>query len=304
MALRLAYGMDWHGLATKQCGVLYVAGEGAPGLGKRVKGWRREHALEGAEAPFLLLPTAVQLLEDKEREKLCRTIVAAKERAGFPICLTIIDTVSRAIAGQDENSQEAMSLFVGACAEIQVFTGGAVIGVHHSGKDTSKGMRGSTVLLGGCDASIRITKDELNDNQVMIDCEKQKDAEQIAPVHMTMKKVEWAWALGNEESTLVPLKTAPEERPERKLSRPEADRVLLHIDEGWSAKTPWALTTQSKRRGRYLPKWMMETFGLTHAVAEGYVIDWQQNGYIKSELCDVRNNVSGFRVLKHLEPDT
>ena len=38
-SLRLAFGMDWHGTKTKRCGVLYIAGEGSRGLGKRVKGY-------------------------------------------------------------------------------------------------------------------------------------------------------------------------------------------------------------------------------------------------------------------------
>jgi RecA-family ATPase len=302
MALRLSFGMDWHGTPTKRCGVLYIAGEGARGLGKRVKGWRREHGLEGADAPFLLLPVAVQLLDAKEREKLTRTIAAAIARAGFEIGLVIVDTVSRSIAGQDENGQEAMSLFVGACGEIQVSTGGAVIGVHHAGKDSSRGMRGSTVLLGGCDASLKVSKSE--DQRVTIEVEKQKDDEEAENMYMMMKKVEWEVGLGKQESTLVPLKASAQEAKEtKKLSRDEADQIFDLIDEGWNRKTPWALTPQSKRRGRYLPDRMADEFGITHDAALFYVQGWQQRDYLLSEVCDPRNDVSGLRVLKRLEAD-
>lgn len=192
MALRLTFGMDWHGTTVKPTGVLYIAGEGARGIGKRVKGWRRHHGLEGADAPFLLLPVAVQLLNAEERTKLIHTINLAKERAGSEIGLVVIDTVSRALAGADENAQNEMSAFVDGCAAVQRHIGGAVIGVHHSGKDKDKGMRGSTVLLGACDSSIRVSKEE---QLVTIKTEKQKDAEEASPIYMKMEKVEWASGL-------------------------------------------------------------------------------------------------------------
>lgn len=300
MALRLACGMDWHGTNASQCGVLYIAGEGARGLGKRVKGWRREHALEGVDAPFLLLPIAVQLLDPKERAKLCRTIDAAKARAGFPIGLVIIDTVSRAIAGQDENGQEAMSLFVGACGEIQVHTGGAVIGVHHSGKDSSRGMRGSTVLLGGCDASLKITKDEAQ--RVTIEVEKQKDAEEAAPIYMAMKKVEWASGLGKEESTLVPVKgERAEEKIDKGLTRRQIQRVFDEIDAAWLKKKPWSIYPQARPAGRYLPAWMAVELGCKEAEAVSYLSSWQMNDMLSMDEIDTHTKARGLRVLRRME---
>jgi hypothetical protein len=302
MALRIAFGMDWHGTNTRRCGVLYIAGEGSRGLGKRVKGWRREHALEGADAPFLLLPLAVQMLDPKDRAKLCRTIDAAKLRAGFDIALVVIDTVSRAIAGQDENGQEAMSLFVGGCAEIQLHTGGAVIGVHHAGKDKERGMRGSTVLLGGCDASLKIEKSI--EQRVEIKVEKQKDAEEAQPIHMQMRKVEWAQGLSNEESTLVPF-LAPRisAQDEKQLSKKDVTQIFEMVSHGWGEGSPWGNQVQAKRRGKYLPSKMAEMFGVSEASAERYIEDWQTNDYLRTELCDSRNRVSGLRVLKLLEQD-
>jgi hypothetical protein len=304
MALRVAFGMDWHGMSTRKVGVLYIAGEGSRGLGKRVKGWRREHALEGADAPFLLLPVAVQMLEPKERAKLCRTIDAAKARAGFDIALTIIDTVSRAIAGQDENGQEAMSQFVGGCAEIQLHTGGAVIGVHHSGKDKERGMRGSTVLLGGCDASLKITKSI--EHRVTINVEKQKDAEEAAPIHMELKKVEWATGFGKEESTLVPFKAVAFAEPliaDRALAKNQADRTFDEIDRAWALENPWFFTAQSKAKGRYLPHWMVENFEISLKVAEEAVRLWLQREYLREEIYSRKTRAQALKVLKRLERD-
>lgn len=299
MALRIAFGLPWHDLTTKQIGVLYIAGEGARGLGKRIKGWRKEHGLEGADAPFLLLPVAVQLLDPKEVEKLRRTIVAAIERAGFHIGLVIVDTVSRAIAGQDENGQESMSMFIKACADIQAQIGGAVIGVHHSGKDSSRGMRGSTVLLGGCDASLKVTK---NEQTVTIETEKQKDAEQAEPIYLTMKKVEWVQGLGKEESTLVPIRgEKPAEPSGAYLGKENRVILLREIASAWMRNKPWSSKPQTRAGGRYLPAWMASKFGMKEREAQSLLEDWLINEIIGIEVYDAGSKASGLRVLNHPE---
>lgn len=299
MALRIAFGMDWHGTPTKGAGVLYIAGEGARGLGKRVKGWRREHAMEGVEAPFLLLPVAVQLLEPKDRAKLLRTIDAAVARAGFPIGLVIVDTVSRALAGQDENGQESMSMFVAACGEIQVHTGGAVIGVHHSGKDKERGMRGSTVLLGGCDASIKVTK---NGEIAMLKTEKQKDAEEASPISFTLKKIEWAAGFDKPESTLVPFKTETAPQPEmRGLSRAQCRRVLDEIDSAWLKGKPWSMSPQTRSAGRYLPAWLYSEFGMSEDTAKTLMGEWQMREILEEGIADNHAKRKGLSVLNRPE---
>ena len=47
---------------------------------------------------------------------------------------------------------------------------------------------------------------------------------------------------------------------------------------------------------------MADRFGITEQVAERYVEGWQRENYLRPEVCDTRNKVSGLRVLKMLEP--
>lgn len=295
MALRLAFAMDWHGTPAHPTGVLYIAGEGARGLGKRVTGWRREHAMEGVEAPFLLLPAAVQLLDDSQRARLCRTITAAKDRAGFLIGLVVIDTVSRAIAGADENGQETMSLFVKACAEIQAHCGGAVLAVHHSGKDKDRGMRGSTVLLGGCDASIRLTKEE---GLVTLTVEKQKDAEEVAPVSFAMKQVAWVSGVAGQISTLVPVRTERSSACRIGITSHDIEEIFEAVDAAWLRNDPWSVAPQSRRNGRYLPAWISETYEVTEAFALDLVSGWQMRGQMVTEAPLVAGRRTGLRLVK------
>jgi len=93
-----------------------------------------------------------------------------------------VDTVARALLGGDENSSTDMGLFVDACDAIRKRFNCALLAVHHSGKDVTRGLRGSNALLGGIDTSILMNPLEGDDGQRIseIKIEKQKDAEPVA----------------------------------------------------------------------------------------------------------------------------
>jgi hypothetical protein len=182
-ALSIAHGRAWQGRHNVTAGsVLYIAGEGVGGLGKRIKGWEFHHELPGVDCPFYVLPTAVRFREHGDIEKLMRTIDSLGQR----FSLIVIDTVARALLGGDENSATDMGLFVDACDAIKRHAGCAVLAVHHSGKDAARGMRGSTSLLGGVDASLRAMQD---DGLMTIQVEKQKDAEPAGDINLRMVSV-------------------------------------------------------------------------------------------------------------------
>lgn len=299
--LRVAYGLDWHGRAVKRVGVLYIAGEGRFGIGQRIKGWRKKHGLAGVDAPFKLLPVAVHMLDPANVEKLKRTIDQVREEVDFEIGMVVIDTVSRAIPGQDENSQEAMSLFVDACAEIQNHCGGVVIGIHHSGKDADRGMRGSTVLLGGCDTAIRVAKEE---DHTVLSVEKQKDGEEIEDVHFTMEVVDITSGLGKEQSTLVPVIGAgATPAAEKRLSWHQIREIFKLIDDAWRDGVPWSVFPHARRKGRFAVDLISDQYGVTKREAETCITKWQQTGYLVTEAGKFHGKASGLRVVKYLEPD-
>ena len=178
LALSIARGVPFHGLPTTQGRVLYIAGEGAAGLGKRVKalryarGWRDD-------APLYILPASVAFANDGDIERLLRTIDAIGEN----FSLVVVDTVARALLGHEENSADSMGLFIAACDAIKKHTGGALLGIHHAGKDSARGMRGSSALLGGSDSVLKLSQEY---GLLTCEIEKQKDAEQIEPLRFRM----------------------------------------------------------------------------------------------------------------------
>lgn len=300
MAMRLALGWDWHGARTKRVGVLYVAGEGVRGIGSRIKGWRLKHGVDqDADIPIALLPVAAQLLDPAERAKLARTIDAARVKLGFDIGLIVIDTVSRSIAGQDENGQETMSAFVKACDDIREHCGGAVVGVHHSGKNKEAGMRGSTVLLGACDATFKVQK---ADSLVTLKCEKQKDGEEAPPIYLKMER--FAWPAGTpdepdkEQSTLVPIMTqAQSVGGLDSITRDQIRGAFAILTDAWAAGNPLSHRPETRKDGRHAPSIFSKRLGGNADVWAEALAAWLENGAIAFEMYDKRAKRKGLQVL-------
>jgi hypothetical protein len=69
----------------------------------------------------------------------------------------VLDTYAMMTQGIEENSSRDTGQIMEALSQIRQATrGGSVMMVHHSGKDSSKGARGSTALLAAVDLSIEI----------------------------------------------------------------------------------------------------------------------------------------------------
>jgi RecA-family ATPase len=185
MALHLAINAPWHDHETTQTGILYIAGEGVRGIAKRVSAWLHHYGLQDIKAlPIRFLPHAIDFLDLGDVRKLARTIEHLIGAAETPIGLVVIDTVARNMNG-NENDAVDMNRLVSACDELRKKFSLSVIGVHHAGKDSERGMRGSTVLPGGSDTIIEVKRTE---NVMCVTCRKQKDDEEFATLYMEMIK--------------------------------------------------------------------------------------------------------------------
>ncbi|TFH43867.1 MAG: hypothetical protein E4H01_11535, partial [Lysobacterales bacterium] len=72
--------------------------------------------------------------------------------------LIIVDTLARTFAGGNENSSEDMGAFIAIIDYLREKTDSAILAVHHSGKDTSRGTRGHSSLFGAVDAEFEVRK--------------------------------------------------------------------------------------------------------------------------------------------------
>jgi hypothetical protein len=154
LALHIVAGTPWFGRRIHRCGVLYVSAEGGTGIKKRLEAATRRLGLDLDALNFgtVILPT--NLLEHGDVEQL---IVDAQDVDD--IGLIIIDTASRVMPGGKEDT-EAMSRLVAACDAIRTATGAAVLLIHHTGKDQSRGSRGGSVLPAAVDANVAFARDD------------------------------------------------------------------------------------------------------------------------------------------------
>jgi len=159
LAFHIAAARDWHGHKvpnkSRHAGpVVYVACEGGQGLNNRFAAIRlNDAALAAAAEPnFMLLPTILDLCGCNDAAAL---IGAIENHCNSP-SLIIIDTLAMAFGGGDENTAKDMGLFIANCTRLRAETGAHVMVIHHSGKDTSKGARGSGSLRAAADSEIEL----------------------------------------------------------------------------------------------------------------------------------------------------
>ncbi|MDN7447313.1 AAA family ATPase [Burkholderia multivorans] len=186
MSMAVAGGVDWHGRPVEHGGVLYVAAEGAPGLGKRFRAWKADRCAQGRRFDLHLMRDDLNLAAEKDGG--ARAFVQAVADELGPLRLVVIDTLNQTAAGADENSAKDMGRYIASMKRLRDATGAAVVVVHHSGKDLSKGMRGSTALLGAMDTTIEVER-ATDGRSLVATVKKQKDAERDPPMRFNLEKV-------------------------------------------------------------------------------------------------------------------
>lgn len=182
LSFHIAAGIDWRGFKVAQGAVVYVAAEGGRGILKRVAALKVKHGVENV--PLYIIPCPIDLLNSNaDLRELLKLIQQAAEMAGKPIQLVVIDTLSRALAGGDENSSTDMGEFVRQVDLIREKAKTAALTVHHSGKDAAKGARGHSLLRAATDTEIEITKGVMT-------VTKQRDMEEGKPINFKLEDVE------------------------------------------------------------------------------------------------------------------
>lgn len=156
IAQSVAAGTPWNGKKTVKGLVIYVVAEGGKSFYKRVAALKRHNRLPD-DSQLKLVPCAVDLLHPKTHVgQLCALVAQEEAKAGVPCILIIIDTLSRALAGGDENSSTDMGAIVKNFDVIRSATKAHIMIVHHSGKDRSKGARGHSLLRAATDTELEV----------------------------------------------------------------------------------------------------------------------------------------------------
>jgi len=177
----IARGASWSadGLRVKRGRCVYVFAEGASGAKQRVMAYRRQHGNDVAMPG--MISERPNLFDAKDSALLCRKILA---QGGADVI--VIDTLSAASPGADENAGRDLGKVIDHCKFLHAQTGALVVVVHHSGKDSSKGPRGWSGLHGAADAEIEVVR---NGDYRLATVVKQKDGADGVAFGFKLKRV-------------------------------------------------------------------------------------------------------------------
>lgn len=159
LAFHAALGGEWRGRRVNPCAVLYLAAEGGSGVANRIVAMKREKGV--TELPFALRRAGMDLLH-AEADLQAVYDLAKEVQAVAPDrpLLIVIDTLSRVMAGGDENSAADMTALIRNIDAIREATGAHIMLVHHTGKDTARGARGHSSLRAATDTEIEVQNED------------------------------------------------------------------------------------------------------------------------------------------------
>jgi hypothetical protein len=174
IAACVATGKPFCGRKTQKGPVVYLAGEGLPGLLRRFASWRAHRSVSVWNMDVWLDTRPVPII-GSERELI-------RDLGAFKPVLIIVDTLARFYTGS-ENDNSDMGKFVQTIDDIRREFQATVLLNHHTGKDSGKGGRGASALYAACDFEYTLTK---SPRQIRhLDCTKMKDG--IKPEEMLFK---------------------------------------------------------------------------------------------------------------------
>jgi RecA-family ATPase len=156
-ALDLGYhivkGQSFAGNKVTQGPVVYIAAEAQEGIKTRIRALEQHYGPLG-DAPFYFIPVAPDLASGlRDAKALAAKIKEAERLAGKPVALFIVDTLSRAMGGRNENAPEVMGAVLNAVRYLRAETGAGSLVIHHPGWNSDHG-RGHSSQFGAVDVEM------------------------------------------------------------------------------------------------------------------------------------------------------
>jgi archaellum biogenesis ATPase FlaH len=183
MAFAIGRGVPWRGIETEKAKVIYLAAEGAGGARKRFRAYAQHNSLSQAEVDngIGIIDATPNMRDAKVLNEIARCI----RKAGGTDIL-IIDTLAQVIHG-DENGEDMQNLINLVREHLCKPLKAMAFFIHHTGKDTSKGARGSSTLLAAVEAEFEVVR---SGDVRMMKVTKLKDGEEGAQFGFSLGTVD------------------------------------------------------------------------------------------------------------------
>jgi hypothetical protein len=161
LAVAIASGRPFFGKRVTKGGVLYIAAEGAVTIPGRLKAARQGMSWDEKLIAIMQEPPP-DLMDDGAVDRIVATARHINEQmlkeTGFPLVAIIIDTMMSGFAISNWNEAGETSAAMKVLSRIQRQVSSAVVGLHHHGKDPSRGAAGSYALTAAADAILSVFK--------------------------------------------------------------------------------------------------------------------------------------------------
>lgn len=169
LSVSIAYGLDWHGKKFKpnehvQLGVIYFALERADLVRRRIEAQIARLGLNPAQRNIIIVPATIDLLDARNVTKVAHTIQNAEYFTDALMSVVIFDTHAKLIAagGGDEDKAKDQGRLFTNLERLKELTGRPHIAlVGHTGKDETRGARGSNAFYGDVDLMVTIGGSEV-----------------------------------------------------------------------------------------------------------------------------------------------
>ena len=194
MAMAIARGVDWRNRKVKRGRVVYVAAEGSAGFRRRLRAYALFHECDLHGLDLHVIAASPSLLDRAQASDLAKYV----HQTVGKVYLTFFDTMAKVTAGGNENSGEDMGKALRNLEAYQGAVGGAVVLIHHSGKDETRGARGWSGIKAAVDAELEVTR---SDRDHVATLTKLKDGEDGAEFSFRLMSVPLGFDEDNEPIT-------------------------------------------------------------------------------------------------------
>jgi hypothetical protein len=156
MAAHMTLGRDWFSRRVRQGAVLYLAAEAPRSIQDRARAL--EQKLGAPLDDLFITDCPIDIWDPNgSTTAIISTVAMIESTYGVKIRLIIVDTLARAMGGGDENATKDMGVLVKHSDLIRDSSQAHVMFIHHTGKDTARGARGSSALRAATDTEIEVS---------------------------------------------------------------------------------------------------------------------------------------------------
>lgn len=161
-------GIDWRGHRAKEaCGVVVFALERGDLFKRRLQVYHQRDGLEAL--PIAVADAVIDLLNPSCVGLIVSTVRAAEQQFGAEVGLIVIDTFAKGIAanGGDEDKAKDQNRAAANLRTLHSRLNIHIALVGHTGKDETRGARGSNAHVGDVDVMVQISGDGTKVAQVI-----------------------------------------------------------------------------------------------------------------------------------------